>query len=30
EFWQGRTSRLHDRFHFQRQHSAWQVERLSP
>lgn len=30
EFWQGRTSRLHDRFLFQRQYNAWQVERLYP
>ncbi|MEM9601861.1 MAG: pyridoxamine 5'-phosphate oxidase [Pseudomonadota bacterium] len=30
EFWQGRTSRLHDRFLYQRLHSGWQIDRLSP
>jgi pyridoxamine 5'-phosphate oxidase len=32
EFWQGRTSRLHDRIRFRRQHtsSPWIVERLAP
>jgi len=31
EFWQGRSSRLHDRFSYVRQaDGAWQVERLAP
>ncbi|RAJ94627.1 pyridoxamine 5'-phosphate oxidase [Aliidiomarina maris] len=31
EFWQGRASRLHDRFGYQRQTSgAWQITRLQP
>ena len=30
EFWQGRRSRLHDRFRFTRMGSTWSVERLSP
>lgn len=30
EFWQGRTSRLHDRFFYTRQGSAWTLDRLSP
>jgi pyridoxamine 5'-phosphate oxidase len=31
EFWQGRTNRLHDRFHYARQpDGAWKIERLSP
>ena len=31
EFWQGRPSRLHDRFHYTRQaDGAWQIERLAP
>ncbi|EGD88785.2 uncharacterized protein TERG_08845 [Trichophyton rubrum CBS 118892] len=41
EFWQGRKSRLHDRFRYVRKHSTdemdgnektfkWKVERLSP
>jgi pyridoxamine 5'-phosphate oxidase len=30
EFWQGRTSRLHDRFQYSRDKDAWKVERLAP
>ncbi|MEX0322563.1 MAG: pyridoxamine 5'-phosphate oxidase [Puniceicoccaceae bacterium] len=30
EFWQGRQSRLHDRFRYTRSGDAWQVERLQP
>lgn len=30
EFWQGRTSRLHDRFIYERGPKAWSVQRLSP
>ncbi len=31
EFWQGRSSRLHDRFRFTRQNGVvWQVQRLAP
>jgi pyridoxamine 5'-phosphate oxidase len=30
EFWQGRVSRLHDRFRYTRQDSSWTVSRLSP
>jgi pyridoxamine 5'-phosphate oxidase len=31
EFWQGRRSRLHDRFRYTRQATAsWQIDRLSP
>lgn len=31
EFWQGRASRLHDRFSYRRQaDGAWNIERLSP
>lgn len=31
EFWQGRESRLHDRFRYQRQDDgSWKIERLSP
>jgi pyridoxamine 5'-phosphate oxidase len=31
EFWQGQTSRLHDRFLYTRQEDAnWQIERLAP
>jgi len=30
EFWQGRDSRLHDRFRYSRVGGAWVVERLAP
>jgi pyridoxamine 5'-phosphate oxidase len=30
EFWQGRVSRLHDRFRYTRQGSGWDVRRLAP
>ncbi|MBX7204647.1 MAG: pyridoxamine 5'-phosphate oxidase [Bacteroidia bacterium] len=30
EFWQGRSSRLHDRFLFTRKGKGWQIERLAP
>lgn len=30
EFWQGRRSRLHDRFHYLRAAEGWRIERLSP
>jgi pyridoxamine 5'-phosphate oxidase len=30
EFWQGRESRLHDRFRCEKEGSGWKVERLSP
>ncbi len=30
EFWQGQTSRLHDRLCFARAENAWQVRRLAP
>lgn len=30
EFWQGRSSRLHDRFDFRLEHGDWSVRRLSP
>lgn len=30
EFWQGQTSRLHDRFLYQRKEVGWSLERLAP
>ncbi len=31
EFWQGRSSRLHDRFMFElKQNNTWQIDRLAP
>ena len=31
EFWQGRPDRLHDRFHYTRDHTgSWQIRRLDP
>ena len=30
EFWQGRTSRLHDRLRYRKGDGAWMVERLAP
>lgn len=31
EFWQGRSSRLHDRIHYQKESDAsWKIERLAP
>jgi pyridoxamine 5'-phosphate oxidase len=30
EFWQGRSSRLHDRIVYSKNHTVWQIERLAP
>jgi pyridoxamine 5'-phosphate oxidase len=30
EFWQGRRSRLHDRFRYSREDPGWRIDRLSP
>ena len=30
EFWQGRSSRLHDRFRYRKDGSRWVIERLAP
>ncbi|NBC12601.1 MAG: pyridoxamine 5'-phosphate oxidase [Gammaproteobacteria bacterium] len=30
EFWQGRESRLHDRFRYTREPDGWRIERLAP
>lgn len=30
EFWQGRSSRLHDRFRYLNKQGAWKVDRLAP
>jgi len=30
EFWQGRLSRLHDRFRYSRRESGWDIHRLAP
>jgi pyridoxamine 5'-phosphate oxidase len=30
EFWQGRSSRLHDRFRYRRENETWILERLAP
>ena len=30
EFWQGRESRLHDRFEYRRSNEGWDIQRLAP
>ena len=30
EFWQGRSSRLHDRFVYQKENGSWKISRLAP
>lgn len=30
EFWQGRSSRLHDRIQYTKEHDVWKIERLAP
>ncbi len=30
EFWQGRSSRLHDRLRYERSVDGWTIERLQP
>ncbi len=30
EFWQGRESRLHDRFRYRREGTTWKIDRLAP
>ncbi len=30
EFWQGRESRMHDRFRYSRDRAGWRIERLAP
>jgi pyridoxamine 5'-phosphate oxidase len=30
EFWQGRASRLHDRFQYTKSDNSWKLERLAP
>jgi pyridoxamine 5'-phosphate oxidase len=30
EFWQGRSSRLHDRFRFRKTDEVWTIDRLAP
>ena len=30
EFWQGRDSRMHDRFRYSRRDGSWRIERLAP
>ena len=30
EFWQGRSSRLHDRIHYKKENDNWKIERLAP
>jgi pyridoxamine 5'-phosphate oxidase len=30
EFWQGRSSRLHDRILYEQVHENWQISRLAP